>query len=288
MYKKNTPKTFEDIIGVSKQEFIYKIQKELINYTNNNIKIIINELDWPKNNDLGIYRIDYEPNLQEYFSPDENDIIFDIIKQIYPEYKKLRYINFNLNNSIFESFNWNKTFIYIKNILLNYIKEENKKINKIIENHHQKIIKIENNDSKKQIIDFGTWTVYLRDAPIVVIREFLDINSSGLSNNDIKYNDHVLLGNRGEHHSTVINRYSNIYNNCKNSEGKEIFNCAYLHGLIAFVSTLEYNGYKSLKEVADIIKEKEPNILKVFLSPPYRNRGGEINQLAKLKKYHFI
>ena len=85
-----------------------------------------------------------------------------------------------------------------------------------------------------------------------------------------------------------MNSHPELRLKCRDNNNMEIFNCGYLHGLIAFLSNLEYNGYNSLQEVADIIKQKEPNILKVFLSPPSRNSGGEINQFANKKRRLFI
>lgn len=183
-----------------------------------------------------------------------------IIKSVYLRYKLLRYVNFNIND-VFKSPTWNETFKFITNNLLVYVTKENKKIKQKLIQHRQKITKIEDSDQRKMNINFGTWTPYLRDTPIIVIREFT---------NDIKteYVDHVLIGRYGQHHNSLMNSHPELRLNCRDSNNIEIFNCGYLHGLITFLSNLEYNGYTSLQEVADIIKQKESNILKVFLSPP--------------------
>lgn len=280
------PKSFQDYIGMSKQQLVLAIQKEIIKYTNNNIKDLLHIVNWPKNNDTGLYNLNYQPDkyLKEYFFDENQENDFDInvvIKSVCPNYKLLRYVCFNNIMDLLKSPSWNKTFQLIKNKLLAYVTAENKKIEQKLIQHRQKITKIEDSDQRKMNIDFGTWTPYLRDAPIIVIREFI---------NDIKteYADHVLIGHYGQHHNSLMNSHPELRLKCRDSNNMEIFNCGYLHGLIAFLSTLEYNGYNSLQEVANIIKRKEPNILKVFLSPPSRNSGGEITQLANKKRRLYI
>lgn len=271
--RKNQPKSFEDYIGMTKQKLVQLIQNETIFWTKNNAKTLIKDLGWPKNNDTMLYDINYQPNLFDYFFDIDNDnfSIADIVKKVYPNSKNLRYVNFEIPY-IYKKFSWDKTFKKINNILKNYIINENKNVKNIQINHRQKINRIEDNEIKEQNIDFDTQIPFLRDAPIVVIHDF--------KNNK----DYVLIGNYGQHHNNLLSQYPELKKNCKDKNGKEVFTCAYLHGLIAFVSELEYNGYNSLQEVADIIKKNEPNILKVFLSPSVRNRGGKIVQLAGLMK----
>lgn len=271
---KYQPKSFEDYIGMTKQKLVQSVQKETITWVKNNIKTIIKELPWLRNNDTMLYDINYKPDLNNYFFLNEDDAsfnLFDIVHKVCPNYKKLRYVNFEIN-TLYKKFNWNRTFIRIYTLLKDYIINENKKVNDIRINHKSKIDRIEDNEVKEQNIDFDTQMLFLRDAPIVVIHDF---------KND---KDHVLMGNYGQHHNNLLNQYPQLKENCKDKNGKEVFTCAYLHGLIAFISELEYNGYDSLQEVANIIKENEPNILKVFLSPPGRKQGGKIIQLARLMK----
>lgn len=271
---KYQPKSFEDYIGITKQKLAQLVQKETVVWVRNNIKTIIKELSWPRNDDTMLYDINYKPDLNNYFFIDEDDTSFNllnIVHKVCPNYKKLRYVNFEIN-LLYKKFNWNRTFIRIYTILKDYIINENKKVNVIRINHRSKIDRIEDNEIKEQNIDFDTQMPFLRDAPIVVIHDF---------KND---KDYVLIGNYGQHHNNLLNQYPQLKENCKDKNGKEVFTCAYLHGLIAFISELEYNGYNSLQKVANIIKENEPNILKVFLSPPGRKQGGKIIQLARLMK----
>lgn len=278
--REHQPKSFKDYIGITQQQLAFLIQQEIIR--NIDIKELISIINWPRNADSGMFSLAFDPitALKTYYFSNDDFDMFAVLKKVYPKYKKLRYVNFDIK-SLYKFTSWNKTFALIASKLLTYVKNKNENIKQILINHHQKINKIEDTTEKNLTIDFNTQAPYLRDAPIVVMREFLDDN---------KYEDHVLIGERGQHHMDLIRSYPELYSKCKDINNNEIFTCAYLHGLIAFVSDLEYNGYSSLQEVANIIKDKEPNILKVFSSPPNR-RGGDIHQLAKIKKqnrlYHY-
>jgi len=273
---KYQPKSFKDYIEMTPQQLAQLVQKETVAWVKNNIKTIIDELSWPRDRDTMLYDIYYKPNLNDYFFINEDDTsfnLFNIVCKVCPNYKKLRYVNFGIN-TLYKKFNWNKTFAQINSILQNYIKEKNNNIINKRRNHRLKINKLEDSNNGKEYIDFDPQIPFLRDAPIVVIHNFKDNT------------DHVLIGDYGQHHNDVLNQYPELRNNCKNKDGVEVFNCAYLHGLIAILSTNEHNGYNSLQEVADIIKREEPNILKVFISSAPRNQSGILKQ-ARLAKRIF-
>lgn len=109
------------------------------------------------------------------------------------------------------------------------------------------------------IINFDPWNPTFRDAPLILARKFNDDKTS--------YKDVVLIGRKGQHHMPMLNEHPDVRDHLFDSRGKEVFTCGYVHDLICFLSNREYNGYSSIDEVAKLIKEIEPTILKVYLQP---------------------
>ena len=124
------------------------------------------------------------------------------------------------------------------------------------------------------VINFDPWNPSFRDAPLILARKFNDDRTN--------YKDVVLIGKKGQHHMPMLNEYPDVRDHLFDSQGKEVFTCGYVHDLICFLSNREYNGYSSIDEVAKLIKEIEPTILKVYLQPD--NLPGNIVRKAN-KKY---
>lgn len=114
-------------------------------------------------------------------------------------------------------------------------------------------------DQPGPVITFDPWRPNLRDAPLILARKF--------NKDKTAYEDVVLIGRTGEHHMPLLDRHPDVRDNLSDTMNRPIFTCAYLHGLICFLSNNEYNGYTDIKQVARLIKQIEPNILKVYLSP---------------------
>ena len=257
----NTP-SFESIVGVSSESFIKKLTEEIKNYMESNkpwtyIKITATG---NKNDLYPIFQyLKQHPDEILCFFGNREPLTRDVLaKKVHLDYEQCLDEVFSLNdfNEIVDEAN-------------NYVEQQQSHIN---ENNAKTLLK--NNDEIGAVIavDFHPHSTQMRTAAIVIVREY----SKGRI-----INTHVLIGDPGFHHKHIVKdpQYKFIFDNCKNRNGKSIMTFAYLLGNIAFLNRQEYNGFRSIKEVANILNQ-DHRIQKVYLDNTYKN--GTIKRLAKL------
>lgn len=128
------------------------------------------------------------------------------------------------------------------------------------------------NIGKKVKINFTPREVASRQGPIVIVRVFKD-------NGD--YNDTVLIGTKGQYHSSIINnpRYAKYFDNCTDEDGNEWIAWAYYLGNYkAFVDN-KYDYFK-LDEVIYALKEHKL-INEIYVVP--KSIPGFTKRLARKK-----
>lgn len=118
----------------------------------------------------------------------------------------------------------------------------------------------------------------MRDKPIVLKRKY---------KSDSTYKDHVLIGDYGTSHITVIQKPENIHlfedetddvETKYRSDGFITF--GYLLGKIAFIYDGAPGDFESIDTICDILI-KNLNIIKVYSCPRSTYDGGPITRLAR-------
>lgn len=119
-------------------------------------------------------------------------------------------------------------------------------------------------------IDFDPANTTERDGPVVIAREF--------KRNGVE--DHVFIGKKGETHGQIQDRHKDVIAHSVDKDGTLVIcHANYWHPLVFITG---YNQYPSLKEVGQIIKQKRPEIKKVY-SFNGGIHGGIIHKEAKKK-----
>lgn len=139
---------------------------------------------------------------------------------------------------------------------------------------YQYLAELDNDDKIGEYygeIDYDPHNVLIRSGPIVVYRDF-SINPP---------KDVVLIGKRGEHHITCIEREDpSIPEKCKNDGIQYIDESYFYEPYCCYIEKNRAQGY-SENELVQILKA-DPRIERVYLSPGMK--GGQLKRLARRLK----
>ena len=259
-----TTPSFESIVGVPAELFMQKLTQTVITYIENNQPwtYIKTPVTGNKSDLYPIFQY-----LKQH--PDEILCFFGrqetLTKDIFSNKIRLDY-----EQCLDEVFS-RSDLSSLVNEANDYMEQQNKHTN---EKNASTLLNNKDEVGSVIKVDFNPHNAQTRTAAIVIVREY--------SKGRIIHN-HVLIGEPGFHHRHIIKdpQYKFIFDNCKNRNGKPVMACAYLLGNIAFVNAKENNGFKSTREIINILSQ-DPRIQKVYLDNTYKN--GTIKRLATRRK----
>lgn len=277
-FDKYKPRTLNALLPLAKDVFLKQFSMDLKTYLLNNSNDILSKVDWNDNKYITTQQIIVDSSmraLMNYVS--EDNLLLNKLLEKYgvtiEQIKKTgEWTGKDLCAFIEKDIALRRMVMTFRGFRNSGNSEETVKM------HELTINELEDLDDDSKIgkpgptINFDPWSPILRSAPLVLARKFSTDKSS--------YEDVVLIGRKGQHHMPLLNEHPEVRDYMNDSSGKAIFTCAYLHGLLCFLSNREYNGYSSIEEVAKLISQKEPNILKVYLQPD--SLPGAITRKARL------
>lgn len=278
VFDKYKPRTLNALLPLAKDVFLKQFSMDLKTYLLNNSNDILSKVDWNDNKYITTQQIIVDSSmraLMNYVS--EDNLLLNKLLEKYgvtiEQIKKTgEWTGKDLCAFIEKDIALRRLVMTFRGFRNSGSSEETVKM------HELTINELEDLDDDSKIgkpgptINFDPWSPILRSAPLVLARKFSTDKSS--------YEDVVLIGRKGQHHMPLLNEHPEVRDYMNDSSGKAIFTCAYLHGLLCFLSNREYNGYSSIEEVAKLISQKEPNILKVYLQPD--SLPGVITRKARL------
>ena len=280
VFNKYKPTTLSALIPLAPSVFLKQFSMDLKTYLLNHSTDILGRIDWKDNPHITTPRFIADSSmlaLMNFISADTrllNSLLkkYDVtIEQIN---KTGEWTSKDLCAFIEKDIALRRMVMNFRGLRMDVLRDDEE----TTKMHEMTINELEDLDDNDKIgkpgptINFDPWSPVLRSAPLVLARKFSADKSS--------YEDVVLIGRKGQHHMPLLNEHPEVRDYMNDSQGKAIFTCAYLHGLLCFLSNREYNGYSSIEEVAKLISQKEPNILKVYLQPD--SLPGSITRKARL------